>query len=122
MSDSTAGAEAPAGAEPPAGTEPPAVVAKVEEAGPCRKRLTVTVPAERVREEVDLGFRELIRSVQVPGFRVGHVPPSIIKQRFSEEIKTDVVEALVPRYFNQETERLGMHPVHDARDLVAERV
>ena len=34
----------------------------------------------------------------MPGFRKGHVPPSIIRQRFSEDIKTEVVETLVPRY------------------------
>ena len=40
----------------------------------------------------------------MPGFRKGHVPASIIRQRFSEEIKTEVVETLVPRYFRQETD------------------
>src|SRR5262249_6867598 len=52
---------------------------------------------------------------RLPGFRTGHVPPSIIRQRFSEEIKTDVVEALIPKFFRQETERLGMHPVSQPR-------
>ena len=51
----------------------------------------------------------------MPGFRRGHVPASIIRQRFSEEIKTDVVEALIPRYFRQEAERLGIHPVSQPR-------
>jgi len=43
------------------------------------------------------------------------VPASIIRQRFSEEIKTDVVEALIPKHFRRETERLGMHPVSQPR-------
>ncbi len=42
-------------------------------------------------------------------------PPSIIRQRFSEDIKTDVVEALVPRYFRQEAEKQGLHPVSQPR-------
>ncbi len=48
-------------------------------------------------------------------FDAGTCPASIIRQRFSEEIKTDVVEALVPRYFRQEAERLGIHPVSQPR-------
>ena len=52
---------------------------------------------------------------RIAGFRRGHVPASIIRQRFSEEIKTDVVEALIPRYFRQEAERLGLHPVSQPR-------
>src|SRR5207245_300888 len=52
---------------------------------------------------------------RIPGLRRGHVPASIIRQRFSEEIKTDMVEALIPRYFRQEAERLGIHPVSQPR-------
>jgi len=31
---------------------------------------------------------------RIPGFRRGHVPASVIRQRFSEDLKSDVVEAL----------------------------
>src|ERR1700686_3547533 len=48
---------------------------------------------------------------RLPGFRTGHVPASIIKQRFKEDLKSDVVEALVPRYFRKEAEKLGLIPV-----------
>jgi trigger factor len=63
--------------------------------------------------------RSLIQKYQkmarIPGFRRGHVPASIIRQRFSEEIKTDMVEALIPRFFRQEAERLSLHPVSQPR-------
>ncbi len=52
---------------------------------------------------------------RLPGFRSGHVPASIIRQRFKEDLKSDVVEALVPRYFRKETEKLGMIPVSQPR-------
>jgi len=52
---------------------------------------------------------------RLPGFRRGHVPASIIRQRFKEELKSDVVEALVPRYFRKEAEKLGMIPVSQPR-------
>ena len=52
---------------------------------------------------------------RIPGFRRGHVPASIIRQRFSEEIKTDMVEALIPRFFRQEADRLNLHPVSQPR-------
>jgi len=35
------------------------------------------------------------------------VPASIIRQRFAEDLKSEVVEALVPRHFRRETEKLG---------------
>src|SRR5579864_3574647 len=52
---------------------------------------------------------------RLPGFRAGHVPPSIIRQRFKEDLKSDVVEALVPRYFRKEADKLGLLPVSQPR-------
>jgi trigger factor len=43
------------------------------------------------------------------------VPASIIRQRFKEDLKSDVVEALVPKYFNKEAQRLGLIPVSQPR-------
>jgi trigger factor len=39
------------------------------------------------------------------------VPASVIRQRFKEDLKSDVVEALVPRYFRKEAEKQGLIPV-----------
>ena len=48
----------------------------------------------------------------MPGFRQGRVPASIITaQRFLQDINNDVVEALIPKYFRQETSKLGLLPV-----------
>ena len=43
------------------------------------------------------------------------MPASIIKHRFAEDIKTEVVEALVPRYFRQEAQKQGLTPVSQPR-------
>src|SRR5205085_1642394 len=48
---------------------------------------------------------------RLPGFRRGHVPATLIRQRFAEDIKTDIVENLVPRYFREETDKQGLKPV-----------
>lgn len=80
-----------------------------------KREIEVEIPAEEVGRQTDSLIQKYQKVARLPGFRRGHVPPSIIRQRFSEEIKTDVVEALVPRYFRQETERLGMHPISQPR-------
>lgn len=80
-----------------------------------KREIEVEIPAQEVTRQTDVLIQKYQKVARLPGFRAGHVPPSIIKQRFSEEIKTDVVEALIPRYFRQETERLGMHPVSQPR-------
>jgi trigger factor len=80
-----------------------------------KREIEIEVPAAEVARQTDSLIQKYQKMARLPGFRRGHVPPSIIRQRFSEEIKTDVVEALVPRYFRQETERLGMHPITQPR-------
>ena len=52
---------------------------------------------------------------RVPGFRKGKVPASIISQRFAKEIKEEIVEALVPRYFREETKKQNLQPVSQPR-------
>jgi len=43
------------------------------------------------------------------------VPASIIRQRFGDGLKNDVVEALVPKYFRREAEKQGLIPVSQPR-------
>lgn len=80
-----------------------------------KREIEVEIPASEVGRETEALIQKYQKVARIAGFRRGHVPASIIRQRFSEEIKTDVVEALIPRYFRQETERLGMHPVSQPR-------
>jgi trigger factor len=68
-----------------------------------------------VNRQTDALIQKYQKVARIPGFRRGHVPASIIRQRFSEEIKTDMVEALIPRFFRQEAERLSLHPVSQPR-------
>jgi trigger factor len=80
-----------------------------------KRELQIEIPAEEVGRQTESLIQKYQKLARIPGFRRGHVPASIIRQRFSEEIKTDVVEALVPRAFRREAERLGMHPVSQPR-------
>jgi trigger factor len=89
-------------------------VSPVETAGP-RREIQVEVPAEEVSRETENIIEKYRKLARLPGFRRGHVPASIIRQRFSEDLKSDVVEALVPRYFRKETEKQGLVPVSQPR-------
>jgi trigger factor len=80
-----------------------------------KREISVEIPAADVARETELIIQKYQKVARLPGFRRGHVPASVIKQRFKEDLKSDVVEALVPRYFNQETAKLGMIPVSQPR-------
>ena len=80
-----------------------------------KREIAVEIPVEDVNRQTDTLIQKYQKVARIPGFRRGHVPASIIRQRFSEEIKTDMVEALVPRFFRREAERLSLHPVSQPR-------
>lgn len=80
-----------------------------------KREIAVEVPAEEVQRETEALIQKYQKLARLPGFRKGHVPASIIRQRFSEDIKTEVVEALVPRHFRREAEKQGLVPVSQPR-------
>ncbi len=80
-----------------------------------KREIEVEVPAEEVSRETDTLIQKYQKLARLPGFRRGHIPASIIKQRFSKDIQNDVVDALVPRYFRKEADRKGLVPVSQPR-------
>ena len=80
-----------------------------------KREIAVEIPATEVTRETEALIQKYQKLARLPGFRKGHVPASIIRQRFAEDIKTDVVESLVPRYFRQEAEKQGLIPVSQPR-------
>ena len=80
-----------------------------------KREVQVEIPADVVARETDSVIQKMARVARLPGFRRGKVPPSVVRQRFAEEIKSEVVDSLVPRFFRQETEKQGLVPVSQPR-------
>jgi len=90
-------------------------VSPTETVESTKREIEVQVPAEEVTRESDVLIQKYQKLARIPGFRRGHVPASVVRQRFKQEIQNDVVDALVPKYFRKETERLGLIPVSQPR-------
>src|ERR1700676_3220148 len=80
-----------------------------------KREISVEIPAAEVARETELQIQRYQKSARLPGFRAGHVPASIIKQRFGEGLKNDVADALIPKYFRREAQKLGLIPVSQPR-------
>ena len=98
------------------------VVVSVQDVGPCRKQLTVEVPAPAVEAETQRVIQEYGRQVRIPGFRQGKVPANVVRQRFAKDIEKEVVERLLPRYWHQAQAEASIDPllppeVDEVRDL-----
>jgi len=77
------------------------VVLSIEETGPCRKQLRVEIPAPAVEAEAMRVTAEYARKARVPGFRKGKVPVAMVRRHFGEEIRQELIDRLVPRYWRQ---------------------
>ena len=67
----------------------------------CKHELDITVPVEEVDRETDRVIASIQQKARLPGFRPGKAPPSLIRTKFAHQVREDVVENLVPKFFNQ---------------------
>lgn len=59
------------------------------------RKVTVSVPKEKIEEEVSLRLRNLARKVKVDGFRPGKVPFSLVESRYSDSVRMEVARDMV---------------------------
>src|SRR6202008_2455359 len=60
-----------------------------------KREFKVVVPATEVQERIDGRLSELGRRIRVPGFRPGKVPLPLLKQRYGQTVRGEVLEQAV---------------------------
>jgi trigger factor len=77
----------------------------VEELSPTRVKLTIEVPFDELKPNVDRAYREVARQVRIPGFRPGRVPPRVIDQRIGRgAVLEQAVQEAVPELYGKALE------------------
>src|SRR6516162_1029938 len=77
----------------------------------CRRELDLEIPAEEVSKATEKVAKELARVARVPGFRPGKAPVSLIKRRFADDIKGEVLQTLVPEHVEKAVAEQKLTPV-----------
>jgi trigger factor len=77
----------------------------------CRRELDLEIPAEDVSKATERVAKEIARVARVPGFRPGKAPVSLIKRRFAEDIKGEVLQSLVPEKVEKAVAEQKLSPV-----------
>src|SRR5213078_527143 len=68
----------------------------VKEISPTRKQIDIEIDAEVVRAAYDLISDQYAKAANVPGFRPGHAPRGVVRTRFKDQIRTEVLRELLP--------------------------
>ncbi len=71
----------------------------VETTQGLERRLTISVPAEKVDVEVKNRLRQISKTQRINGFRPGKVPPSVVQKRFGKSVRQEVAGEIMQRNF-----------------------
>ena len=63
---------------------------KIEEVGPCKKKVVIEIPEEAVKAATDEQYGELGKDSVVPGFRKGRAPRRLLEKRFGKEVSQQI--------------------------------
>jgi len=77
----------------------------------CRRELELEIPAETVQKAVERVAKEFARVARVPGFRPGKAPVTLIRRRFADDIKSEVLQSLVPEQIERAVTEGKLVPV-----------
>lgn len=82
----------------------------VETLNGLERKITVTLSAEKIEEEVALRLRDLARKVKIDGFRPGKAPLGVIKSRYSEGAREDVARELIRSTLHEALKSKDLNP------------
>lgn len=84
------------------------LVVSIVELDENRKEVSIEIPVEEVTSRVREAYEEIRKGVQIPGFRPGKIPQSILRARFGKIVNQEVAKAL----FTQ-----GLQQAHEEHNL-----
>lgn len=65
-------------------------IVTIEDAGPCKKKISIEILEEKIKATVKEDYDELRRDALIPGFRKGRVPMRLLEKKFGEDITKQV--------------------------------
>jgi trigger factor len=77
----------------------------------CRRELDLEIPAEEVQKASEKIIRDIAKVARVPGFRPGKAPATLIRRRFAEDIRSELLQQLVPERIEQALTKDKLVPV-----------
>lgn len=82
----------------------------VETTSTLERRLTIQVPAEQVDTAVEARLKDTARKAKIDGYRPGKVPMSVVKRRFGEGVRQDVLSEVMRNQFIEAVTQEKLNP------------
>jgi trigger factor len=84
----------------------------VEEPSSFARRLSVTVPADRVRRVRQRVAQQITRNVRLPGFRKGKIPDHLVQKQFGPAIEQQTVDEVIQETYREALDQSNVKPIN----------
>ena len=82
----------------------------VENIGKLERKLTVSLPADGMQNQINARLRQLGREVRIKGFRPGKVPARVIEQRFGNQVRSEALGEVIRNALNSALVQENLRP------------
>lgn len=82
----------------------------VETTSNIERRMTIGVPAEKIDQEVEKRLQQTARTAKMNGFRPGKVPLKVVRRRFGEGVRQEVVGEVMRDSYMEALEKEALSP------------
>jgi trigger factor len=83
----------------------------IEDISTTRKRLKIEIPTDIIEKEYSESLDKVRQRSRIPGFRPGKAPINLIEKKFGNDVKTDIIDRLVPQYYSKAMKEAELVPV-----------
>ncbi|KQC07086.1 MAG: hypothetical protein APR62_06990 [Smithella sp. SDB] len=87
------------------------VVVKLEELSSVKKKLSLEIPWDEVKNELDAVYHDVGRKARLKGFRPGKIPRKVLETYFKDQAEGETTTNIVNKYYWQTLEEKGIVPI-----------
>lgn len=82
----------------------------VETTSELSRKMTVIVPEDQIRKQVDSRLQSLSSKAKIDGFRPGKVPQAVVRKRYGQEVREEVVSDIIQSSFYEAVRDEKLNP------------
>jgi len=91
------------------------MMVSVETLSSLERRIQVSVPATRVRQQVDARLLKVSRTARIKGFRPGKAPIHVVRKHYGPQVREEVVSDLIRETFAEALRQEKLQPAGGPR-------
>jgi len=84
------------------------VVVNIEDLSAVKKKMSLEIPWEEVKTQMDAVYREIGKKAKIKGFRPGKIPRQILEKYFREQAEEETLNQIINKYYWQTLDEKGI--------------